>query len=62
MSRSPIWQRKVAKLTRVSSRRPEVGMPDESSFSRSVCKGHMEGNAAGIEVAWRERIDGRGVR
>ncbi|MFT7648604.1 MAG: hypothetical protein ACI8Y4_003356 [Candidatus Poriferisodalaceae bacterium] len=48
-------QRKVQKLTTVSSRRDEVGRPDESSFSPSVCKGHMVGNAAGIDVAWRER-------
>jgi hypothetical protein len=50
-------QRKIARLARNPSRRPEVGSPDESSFSPSVCKGHMEGNAAGIEVAWRERLD-----
>ncbi len=49
-------KRKVKRLTAVSSRRPEVGRPDESAFSPSVCKGHMDGNAAGIEVAWRERI------
>ena len=49
-------KRKIKRLTTVSSRRPEGGRPDESSFSPSVCKGHMDGNAAGIEVAWRERI------
>ena len=48
-------ERKIRRLTDVSSRRPEVGTPDESSFSPSVCKGHMEGNAAGIEIAWRDR-------
>lgn len=54
------WEmdRKTAKLTTVRSRRPEVGAPDESSFSPDVCKGHMVGNAGGIEVAWRERIGG----
>ena len=52
------WEmtRKVKRLQDVSSRRVEVGRPDESSFSPSVCKGHMVGNAAGIEVAWRERL------
>ena len=56
------WEmrRKIARLTVVSSRRPEVGRPDESSFSPSVCKGHMVGNAAGIEVAWRERVAAAG--
>lgn len=49
-------ERKIAKLTTVRSRRPEVGAPDESSFSPDICKGHMVGNAAGIDVAWRERI------
>lgn len=49
-------QRKIAKLTQVRSRRPEVGAPDESSFSPHVCKGHMVGNAAGIDIAWRERL------
>ena len=34
----------------------EVGTPDESSFSTEVCKGHMIGNAAGIEVAWKQRL------
>lgn len=47
---------KIAKLTQVRSRRPEVGAPDESSFSPHVCKGHMVGNAAGIDVAWQERL------
>ncbi len=53
------WEmvRKTAKLQTVGSRRPEVGTPDESSFSPDVCKGHMIGNAKGIEVAWQERID-----
>ncbi|MEM7321487.1 MAG: hypothetical protein AAF531_00255 [Actinomycetota bacterium] len=53
------WEmtRKTKKLATVRSRRPEVGAPDESSFSPDVCKGHMVGNAGGIEVAWRERID-----
>lgn len=53
------WEmgRKIARLQGVASRRPEVGRPDESSFSPSVCKGHMVGNASGIEVAWRERIE-----
>jgi hypothetical protein len=53
------WEmnRKVARLTGVASRRPEVGAPDEAAFSPSVCKGHLEGNAAGIEVAWRERVE-----
>jgi len=52
------WEmdRKIAKLTKVASRRSEVGAPDESSFSADVCKGHMVGNAAGIEVAWKERL------
>jgi hypothetical protein len=52
------WERKrkIAKLTKVGSRRPEVGTPDESSFSTEVCKGHMIGNAAGIEVAWKQRL------
>ena len=52
------WEmrRKIAKLQTVTSRRPEVGTPDESSFSPEVCKGHMVGNAAGIDIAWRERI------
>ena len=52
------WERKrkIAKLTKVGSRRPEVGTPDESSFSKEVCKGHMVGNAAGIEVAWKQRL------
>ncbi|MEM8904059.1 MAG: hypothetical protein AAGF02_10185 [Actinomycetota bacterium] len=51
------WEmrRKVDRLRAVRSRRPEVGAPDESSFSRDVCKGHMVGNAAGIDVAWNER-------
>jgi len=53
------WEmnRKVSRLQGVASRRPEVGRPDESSFSPSVCKGHMVGNASGIEIAWRERIE-----
>ena len=52
------WERtrKIAKLTRVASRRPEVGAPDESSFSPDICKGHMVGNAAGIDVAWKQRL------
>ena len=52
------WEmdRKIAKLSTVSSRRPEVGRPDESSFSPQRCKGHMVGNAAGIDVAWRDRL------
>ncbi len=54
------WEmdRKVAMLTGVRSRRNEVGAPDESSFSPDVCKGHMVGNAAGIDVAWRARLSG----
>jgi len=57
------WEmrRKVAKLQSVASRRPEVGRPDESSFSASSCKGHMVGNASGIEVAWRDRIERHSV-
>ena len=52
------WEmrRKIAKLTKVRSRRPEVGAPDESSFSPDICKGHMVGNAAGIDIAWRDRL------
>ena len=52
------WERKrkIAKLTKVRSRRPEVGAPDESSFSKEVCKGHMVGNAAGIDAAWKQRL------
>ena len=52
------WEmkRKIAKLTTVRSRRPEVGAPDESSFSPNICKGHMVGNAEGIDIAWRERL------
>jgi len=52
------WERtrKVVKLSKVRSRRPEVGAPDESSFSPDVCKGHMVGNAAGIDVAWKQRL------
>ncbi|MEM7093855.1 MAG: hypothetical protein AAF567_12700 [Actinomycetota bacterium] len=52
------WEmnRKIAKLQTVRSRRPEVGAPDESSFSPDICKGHMVGNAAGIDIAWRERL------
>lgn len=52
------WEmnRKITKLTRVTSRRPEVGAPDESSFSADVCKGHMVGNAAGIADAWQQRL------
>ena len=55
------WERnrKIAKLTRVASRRPEVGAPDESSFSTEVCKGHMVGNAAGIDRAWKQRLHPR---
>ncbi|MGY9073444.1 MAG: hypothetical protein ACKVHU_10930 [Acidimicrobiales bacterium] len=51
------WEmrRKISRLTKVRSRRSEVGKPDESSFSPSVCKGHMVGNAAGIDEAWRQR-------
>ncbi len=58
MDRFEAWEmrRKVARLAVNPSRRPEVGRPDESSFSPSVCKGHMEGNAAGIDAAWRERL------
>ncbi|MEM7342543.1 MAG: hypothetical protein AAF467_28155 [Actinomycetota bacterium] len=57
------WERrrKIAKLQTVRSRRPEVGRPDESSFSADVCKGHMLGNAAGIDVAWQSRLDDRSV-
>lgn len=51
-------ERKVAKLTTMPSRRPEVGAPDESSFSPDVCKGHVVGNAGPIDLAWRERLDG----
>ncbi len=53
------WERKrkIAKLTRVRSRRPEVGAPDESAFSAEVCKGHMVGNAAGIDIAWKQRLN-----
>lgn len=52
------WEmdRKIIKLGKVASRRPEVGTPDESSFSPDVCKGHMVGNAAGIDVAWKQRL------
>lgn len=50
-------QRKIAKLTNVASRRPEVGAPDESSFSADICKGHMVGNAAGIDIAWKQRLE-----
>lgn len=52
------WEmnRKIPRLKQVASRRDEVARPDESSFSPSVCKGHMVGNAAGIEAAWRERL------
>lgn len=52
------WERKrkITKLTKVASRRPEVGAPDESSFSTEVCKGHMIGNAAGIDAAWQQRL------
>jgi len=52
------WEmdRKIVKLTGVASRRSEVGAPDESSFSPDVCKGHMVGNAAGIDIAWKERL------
>lgn len=54
------WEmkRKTDKLRTVRSRRPEVGAPDESSFSPDVCKGHMIGNARGIEAAWNQRLDG----
>lgn len=57
------WERrrKITKLMTVASRRPEVGRPDESSFSADVCKGHMLGNAAGIDVAWRSRLGDRAV-
>ena len=56
------WERKrkIAKLTTVRSRRPEVGAPDESSFSPEICKGHMVSNSAGIDLAWKERLDGHG--
>jgi len=52
------WEmdRKIVKLGKVASRRPEVGTPDESSFSVDVCKGHMVGNAAGIDIAWKQRL------
>lgn len=52
------WEmdRKIIKLTGVASRRSEVGAPDESSFSPDVCKGHMVGNAAGIDIAWKRRL------
>lgn len=52
------WEmdRKIVKLTGVVSRRSEVGAPDESSFSPDVCKGHMVGNAAGIDIAWKGRL------
>ena len=52
------WERdrKIEKLTKVASRRPEVGAPDESSFSPDICKGHMVGNAAGIDIAWKQRL------
>lgn len=54
------WEmdRKVVRLQQVRSRRSEVGAPDESSFSPDVCKGHMVGNAAGIDEAWRDRLEG----
>ncbi len=57
------WEmnRKIEKLKGVVSRREEVAKPDESSFSPSVCKGHMVGNAAGIEVAWRDRLRRNGA-
>ena len=57
------WEmrRKIERLKEVASRRAEVAKPDESSFSPSVCKGHMVGNAAGIEVAWRRRIADSGA-
>lgn len=53
------WEmkRKVAKLTLNPSRRAEVGAPDESSFSPDVCKGHLVGNAAGINQAWQDRLE-----
>ncbi len=52
------WEmdRKVLRLQQVRSRRSEVGAPDESSFSPDVCKGHIVGNAAGIDEAWRDRL------
>jgi hypothetical protein len=50
-------ERKVKRLRLVESRRPEVSTPDESSFSIDVCKGHMVGNGAGIDVAWHARLD-----
>lgn len=55
-----LWERKrkIRKLTKVVSRREDVGAPDESSFSADVCKGHMVGNAAGIDVAWKQRLNG----
>ena len=55
-----VWERKrkIRKLTKVASRREDVGAPDESSFSADVCKGHMVGNAAGIDVAWKQRLNG----
>ena len=51
-------RRKVEKLKETASRRATVARPDESAFSTEFCKGHMVGNARGIEVAWRERLDG----
>ena len=56
------WEmdRKVAKLTTVPSRRPEVGAPDESAFSPDVCKGHVVGNAGPIDLAWQERLAATG--
>lgn len=58
LDRVEAWEmdRKIAKLSGVRSRRPEVGAPDESSFSPDVCKGHMVGNAAGIDAAWKQRL------
>ena len=58
------WEmdRKIAKLTKGASRRPEVGTPDESAFSPDVCKGHVNGNAEPIDVAWRARLEGDNVR
>lgn len=50
-------ERKVKRLRLVESRRPEVSAPDESSFSVDVCKGHMVGNASGIDIAWHARLD-----
>ncbi len=49
--------RKIVKLKLVASRRVIVGRPDESAFSPDYCKGHMQGNARGIELAWKARME-----